>query len=144
MAQYPTGEWYKNYLEKYEETTYKNFINDIIMAGEIKKDYIFDYKKHYDDMLASGMFFEWNPTLSGDWESDMHKWIEKWGNGVQAEELKIAVKPMSYYEEELEDVIKRLEDVIAALETAIERGNDLHLGIVVGQTLTQLKDIARN
>mgnify|MGYP003350639803 FL=1 len=48
------------------------------------------------------------------------------------------------YKEDLEHIQKRLEYIIDALDRAIEGGNDLHLGIVVGQTLTQLKDIARN
>ena len=44
---------------------------------------------------------------------------------------------------DLEKIQDRLENIIDALQNAIEKGNDLHLGIVVGQTLSQLKDIAR-
>lgn len=97
-----------------------------------------DYKKHYDDMLKSGMFFEWNPNLSGDWETDRHKWVEKYGESIQQK-----LTPIDY-KGDLEHIIKRLEHIIDALERAIEGGNDLHLGIVVGQTLIGLKDIARN
>ncbi len=116
--------------------------------------YIFNYKKHYDKMLASGMFFEWNPELSGDWESDRRKWIDKWGNGVKAEELEVDTQeqypeecpdlPELNYQADLEHIVKRLEHIIEALDRAVESGNDLHLGIVIGQTLIQLKDIARN
>lgn len=44
---------------------------------------------------------------------------------------------------DLEKIQDRLENIIDALQNAIEKGNDLHLGIVVGQTLSQLKDISR-
>ncbi len=109
--------------------------------------YIFNYKKHYDKMLASGMFFEWNPELSGDWESDRRKWIDKWGNGVKAEELEVDTQEQ--YPEECPDLPELnyqadLEHIIEALDRAVESGNDLHLVIVIGQTLIQLKDIARN
>jgi hypothetical protein len=102
-----------------------------------------NYKFHYDAMLNSGMFFEWNPDMCGLWEADMVKWIEKYGNGVEAEELNVQ-EPIPNYQADLEHIIKRLEYIIDALDRAIEGGNDLHLGIVIGQTLIQLKDIARN
>ena len=132
---------------KYEENVFKKFEEDI-MRGKftqdlIPKNYIFDYKKHYDDMLASGMFFEWNPDMCGIWETDRDKWIEKYGNGVEAEELNVQ-EPMPNYQADLEHIVKRLEHIIEALDRAVESGNDLHLGIVIGQTLIQLKDIARN
>lgn len=44
---------------------------------------------------------------------------------------------------EIQNIQNRIENIIDALQNAIEKGNDLHLGIVVGQTLSQLKDIAR-
>jgi hypothetical protein len=141
MVFYPEGDWYRSYLEKYEENVFKKFKEDI-MSGQ-PMDYIYDYKKHYDDMLASGMFFEWNPDMCGIWETDKDKWIEKYGYGVEAEELNVQ-EPMPNYKADLEHIIKRLEHIIEALDRAVESGNDLHLGIVIGQTLIQLKDIARN
>jgi len=31
-------------------------------------------KEYYDQVLNSGMFFEFYPTLTGDWEIDEIKW----------------------------------------------------------------------
>jgi hypothetical protein len=100
-----------------------------------------NYKFHYDAMLNSGMFFEWNPDMCGLWEADMVKWIEKYGNGVEAEELNVE-EPMPNHYHELQSIQLKLQEIIDALRNAIEKGNDLHLGIVVGQTLKQLEDIA--
>ena len=43
---------------------------------------------------------------------------------------------------ELEQIKFHLEEIISALHSSIERGNDLHLGIVLGQSLKRLEDIA--
>lgn len=43
---------------------------------------------------------------------------------------------------QIEQIKVRLEEVIHSLNTAIEKGNDLHLGIVLGQSLKELTDIA--
>ena len=136
-ADYPTGKWYRSFIEKYEENVFKKFEEDI-MAGTIETNNLY-YKKHYDNMLESGMFFEWNPDMCGLWEADMVKWIEKYGNGVEAEELKTIETD---YRQDLEKIQLKLQEIIDALRNAIEKGNDLHLGIVVGQTLKQLEDIA--
>ena len=87
------------------------------------------------------MFFEWNPDMCGLWEADMVKWIEKYGDGVEAEELNVQ-EPMPEHYQELQNIQLKLEEIIDALRNAIEKGNDLHLGIVIGQTLKQLEDIA--
>jgi hypothetical protein len=42
---------------------------------------------------------------------------------------------------QIQQIKVRLEEVILCLNTAIERGNDLHLGIVLGQSLKELTDI---
>jgi len=42
---------------------------------------------------------------------------------------------------EIEQIQVKIEEVINALHSAIERGNDLHLGIVLGQSIKQLEDI---
>lgn len=102
---------------------------------------IINYKEHYNEMLASGMFFEWNPDMCGIWETDRDKWIEKYANSVVGWEVKLKNND---HKADLEHIIKRLEYIIEALDRAVEGGNDLHLGIVIGQTLIQLKDIARN
>lgn len=43
---------------------------------------------------------------------------------------------------QIEQIKVRLEEVLHCLNTAIERGNDLHLGIVLGQSIKELSDIA--
>jgi hypothetical protein len=97
-----------------------------------------DYKKEYDDMLATGMFFEWNPKMCGIWETDKEAWIKEYSEACEI------FDNAPDYKENLENIIKRLENIIEALDRAVEGGNDLHLGIVIGQSLTQLKDITRN
>jgi len=48
----------------------------------------------------------------------------------------------SDYKIELEAIQVKLKEITNALHSAIEKGNDLHLGIVVGQTIRQLEEIA--
>ena len=43
---------------------------------------------------------------------------------------------------EIEQIQVQIEEIISALHSAIEKGNDLHLGIVLGQSLKRLEDIA--
>ena len=33
-------------------------------------------KKEYDLVLKSGMFFEWYPQLTGEWEKDKEAWAK--------------------------------------------------------------------
>ena len=37
-----------------------------------------DYKKEYAGLLGSGMFWEWFPTLTGNWEEDKDQFIVLW------------------------------------------------------------------
>ena len=32
-------------------------------------------KEYYEDVLKSGMFFEWYPSLTGNWEEDRRYWV---------------------------------------------------------------------
>ena len=34
-------------------------------------------KKDYDKVIASGMFYEFHPELTGEWEKDKDAWMEK-------------------------------------------------------------------
>ena len=43
---------------------------------------------------------------------------------------------------ELEQIKVHLEIIIDALHSAIEKGNDIHLRIVLGQSIKRLEDIA--
>jgi hypothetical protein len=43
---------------------------------------------------------------------------------------------------QLEQIAVKIEEIIHSLRTAIEQGNDLHIGIVLGQSLKQLEEIA--
>jgi hypothetical protein len=42
----------------------------------------------------------------------------------------------------VEHIIVKIEEIIHSLRTAIEQGNDLHIGIVLGQSIKQLEEIA--
>jgi hypothetical protein len=43
---------------------------------------------------------------------------------------------------QLEQIAVKIEEIIHSLRTTIEQGNDLHIGIVLGQSLKQLEEIA--
>ena len=43
---------------------------------------------------------------------------------------------------EIEQIQVHIEEIISALHSAIEKGNDLHLGIVLGQAIKRLENIA--
>ena len=37
-----------------------------------------DYKKEYASLLGSGMFWEWFPSLTGNWEDDKEAFEVLW------------------------------------------------------------------
>ena len=74
-------------------------------------------------------------------ENVFKKFEEDIMKGKITEEVNVK-QSISDHVEELKEIQVKLEEIINALKNAIERGNDLHLGIVVGQTLKQLEEIA--
>ena len=126
MSYFTEQAWYIDYMLNYDNKIVEQ------MQSQIEK-----YKKAYEDMLKTGMFFEWNPTMCGIWETDKEAWIKEYGESV---ELFDTTKSDNI--QDLEKIQDKLEEIINALRNAIEKGNDLHLGIIVGQTLKQLEDIA--
>lgn len=40
-------------------------------------------KAYYNGILKTGMFFEWYPELTGDWEKDEKQWIDIHSNPLQ-------------------------------------------------------------
>jgi len=81
---------------------YKHFL--------LKSDYD-KIKKDYDDQLTTGMFFEWHPELTGNWEKDIDKWIElaekedepKDGGNDRVEEMVKDVKEKDLKESSFEE-----------------------------------------
>lgn len=46
------------------------------MIGDGENDFYEKSKKTYYDVLVSGMFYEWYPHLSGNWEKDEVEWLK--------------------------------------------------------------------
>lgn len=49
--------------------------NPVMHVENVNENYI-----QYKNELASGMFFEWHPELSGTWEIDEKLWLAKQNN----------------------------------------------------------------
>lgn len=166
MAYYPEGKWYKLFLEHYDDNFLKKFEN-FNMEGRVKDISVSEelMKKEYDGLLESGMFYEWYPTMSGTWDADKENWsslydeILKSRKTVEDNQKNIFDETINNYKEEiikrntrieflegsvkrsderLENVVNKVESVIDALGRAIEQGNQLNIGIVLGQSLQQL------
>ena len=110
-------------------------------------------KERYDYMLYnSGMFWVWNPEMKGVWDKDKDAWLCKYGmeGNEEIQKNSIAMKKRI---NELENAISttitdvqriqvKIEEIVKALSSAVEQGNQLHIGIVLGQSIQQLSDIA--
>ena len=155
MAQYPTEGWYRNYMMTYEDAIIEKFNKQIMK--ESPKDL---FKQSYKELLNSGMFFEFHPELSGDWDKDKHTWYEMNSNHTVSNETYLDVEnDIKSVEEQLRERILRLESlledtrdevqiiqtelesILNALYNAVENGVQLNIGIVVGQTMSKLSDI---
>jgi hypothetical protein len=139
----------------YDDKIMKEF-NRQIMKGS-PKDLV---KQKYKDLLSSGMFFEFHPELSGDWDKDKHAWYEMNKNPIVSNETYLDVENnIKSVEEQLRERIHKLESlledtrdeiqiiqtelesILNALYNAVENGVQLNIGIVVGQTMSKLSDI---
>lgn len=155
MADYPTGEWYRNYISTYDDRYFKlNF--EQMMAGTTNDS----NKKDYYKLLGSGMFFEFHPELSGDWELDKNIWNDINSSKVSNETYLDLENNIELIETELKEKIiqleSRLEDardtvtiiqleirsILNALSNAVENGIQFNIGIVLGQTMSKLSEIA--
>ena len=155
MADYPTGDWYRKYIMTYEDRVMKEFKKQIMKGSP--KDL---FKQSYKELLNSGMFFEFHPELSGDWDKDKHDWYEMNNNPIVSNETYLDVENniksveeqlrerITYLEsliadtkEEIEIIESELQSVLDALQNAVENGVQLNIGIVVGQTMSKLSDI---
>ena len=156
MAHYPIGEWYRNYISKYDERYFKlNF--EQMMEGTPTND---SDKKEYHKLLDSGMFFEFHPELSGDWELDKNIWNDINSSKVSNEtyldlenniqtietELREKIMQLEYKLEDARDTVEiiqsEIQSILSALSNAVENGIQLNIGIVLGQTMSKLSDIA--
>lgn len=130
------------------------------MIEPIIYDYDMSYKLNYDKLLSSGMFFEFHPELTGDWNKDKETWYEIQNNKKVSNETYLDVEDnIKSTEERLRERITHLETIIAdtkeeieiieyelqsildALQNAVENGVQLNIGIVVGQTMSKLTEI---
>ncbi len=49
-------------------------------------------RRNYDAVLKSGMFFEWYPQLTGEWEKDAEAWTGLFNKAPKQEEPSIKVQ----------------------------------------------------
>lgn len=154
MVNYPTGGWYRNYMMTYEDAIMENFKKQMM-----KGDPTDSLKQSYKELLNSGMFFEFHPELTGDWDKDKQEW-HKINNPIVSNETYLDVENKTKaVEEQLRERILQLEGkledaeceieiiksevqgILSALSNAVENGVQLNIGIVVGQTMSKLTDI---
>jgi len=57
--------------QRYDGVKAKTFVRD--EAADItESSWMDEYREEYDAILKSGMFFEWHPTWTGEWEEDKY------------------------------------------------------------------------
>lgn len=130
------------------------------MKETIIYDYDMSYKLNYDKLLSSGMFFEFHPQLTGDWNKDKETWYDIQNNKKVSNETYLDVEDniksteeqlrerVAHLESLIEDtrdeiliIQTELESILSALHNAVENGVQLNIGIVVGQTMSKLTEI---
>jgi hypothetical protein len=94
-ADYPTGKWYRLYIEKYEDRVMKEFQKQI-MKGTTQN-------------------------------------LEEEVNRLSEQLLEA--------HEQYTDVASRLEEILNSLKSSIEKGDQLYIGIVLGQSIKNIEQI---
>jgi hypothetical protein len=155
MVNYPTGDWYRKYMMTYEDRVMEEFKNQIMKGDQTDL-----FQQSYKELLNSGMFFEFHPELTGDWDKDKDYWNKINNNPIVSNETYLDVENnIKSVEEQLRERILQLEGkledaeceieiiksevqgILSALSNAVENGVQLNIGIVVGQTMSKLTDI---
>ena len=54
------------------DDSFKKALEEAVVSDTPASSWMDDYRESYDKLLASGMFFEFNPTWTGEWDRDKY------------------------------------------------------------------------
>ena len=54
------------------DDSFKKALEEVVVSDTPASSWMDDYRESYDKLLASGMFFEFNPTWTGEWDKDKY------------------------------------------------------------------------
>ena len=54
------------------DDSFKKALEEAVVSDIPASSWMDDYRESYDKLLASGMFFEFNPTWTGEWDKDKY------------------------------------------------------------------------
>lgn len=54
------------------DDSFKKALEEAVVSDTPTSSWMDDYRESYDKLLASGMFFEFNPTWTGEWDKDKY------------------------------------------------------------------------
>ena len=54
------------------DDSFKKALEEAVISDTPASSWMDDYRESYDKLLASGMFFEFNPTWTGEWDRDKY------------------------------------------------------------------------
>ena len=54
------------------DDSFKKALEEAVISDTPASSWMDDYRESYDKLLASGMFFEFHPTWTGEWDRDKY------------------------------------------------------------------------
>ena len=54
------------------DDSFKKALEEAVISDTPASSWMDEYRESYDKLLASGMFFEFNPTWTGEWDKDKY------------------------------------------------------------------------
>ena len=54
------------------DDSFKKALEEAVVSDTPASSWMDEYRESYDKLLASGMFFEFNPTWTGEWDKDKY------------------------------------------------------------------------
>ena len=54
------------------DDSFKKALEEAVVSDTPASSWMDDYRESYDKLLASGMFFEFHPTWTGEWDKDKY------------------------------------------------------------------------
>jgi hypothetical protein len=54
------------------DDSFKKRLEEVVVSDTPAFSWMDEYRGEYDKLLVSGMFFEWFPTFTGEWDKDKY------------------------------------------------------------------------
>jgi hypothetical protein len=54
------------------DDSFKKRLEEVVVSDTPAYSWMDEYRREYDAALTSGMFFEWFPTFTGEWDKDKY------------------------------------------------------------------------